>query len=54
MCVCVCVYIYITNKQYTLVDLMFTCFSFVSLHKTSLLRSNIFLSEPASNWRKTN
>ena len=32
---------------------MFTGFSFVSLNKTSLLSSGIFLFEPASDWRKT-
>ena len=33
--------------------LMCTLFSFVSLNKTSLLSSSIFLPEPASNWKKT-
>ena len=27
---------------------------FVSFNKTSLLSSGVFLSEPTSNWRKTN
>ena len=33
---------------------MFAWFSFTTLNKTSLLSSNIFFSEPASNLIKTN
>ena len=45
------IFIFIT-KEYTLVAFVFTTFSFVSVYKTSLLGSSVFLSEPASNWRK--
>ena len=45
------IFLFFTNK-YTLAALVFTWFSFVSLNSTSLLNSSVFLSEPATNWRK--
>ena len=46
------IFVFFTN-EYTFVAFAFTWFSFVSLNKTSLLNSNLFLSKPASNRRKT-
>ena len=41
-------------NEYTLVVLVFVWFCFVSLNKTTLLNSSVFLSEPTSNYRRIN
>ena len=46
-------FVFCTNK-YTLMVLVFTWFGLVSLNKTLLLSSSVFLSESALNWGRTN
>ena len=46
-------FVFFTNK-YTIMVLVFTWFSLVSLNKTLLLSSSVFVSESALNWRKIN